>query len=175
MGLGLLRYSWGLQTKKTIFTWAAWALVVTSFVVWGQYFGDRGVAVGLCLFMLFGLGFMLFQMLRPRDPLKRKNSQDKELVRTKLATRSVVKGTGTFLYLGLGFGFLSFSTALGVHELMTLAGFHASNSLVAALFLFPIIWASFAAYFLTGSGRLVKSLKIAVWPIAGILLLIVGN
>lgn len=175
MGLSLLRYSWGQQSKKSFYSWAAWAFIVASFAFWAEYFGDRGVAVGLCLFILFALAFLLFQMLRPQEPQKRKNVKEKQLVKEVVPAKTVAKGTATFFYLCLGFGFWAFFTALGVHELMTFTGFHASNSLVAALFLFPIIWASFAAYYLTGAGRLKKSLKIAVWPLASVLLLVLGN
>ena len=80
-----------------------------------------------------------------------------------------------FLYVGLLMGLMAFIGALGFHEVMIFAGATMSDSLVLALFVFPMLWAAIAAYFLIGGAKLKKSIYLTAVPLFGTVLLMVGN
>lgn len=176
-GLALLRYSWGKRGRQSFLNLIAWLFIILALVLWGSNGGgDRGVAVGLCIFVCFALLFILREVFTANTNRNEKRRENEPKRHTTEKVRFVsAEGVMTFVMNGPILGGLAFLLAMSVHELMLMTGAHVSNSLVLALFLFPILWACLVAYFLIGMNRVVKSMTLIGLSIISVAALVMGN
>lgn len=175
-GLGILRYSWGLPKRSGLLNFGGWGLIAASLFAWNINGADRGVALGLCLFIVFALLF-IFREAWAGDASAGTIQKNRIVsARNRPHPRMVsLKGIGLFFVNGPILGAIAFAVAMACHEVMLASDAHASDSLVLALFLFPIIWASLVAYSMIGASRLGKLFTFIALPTLSALALITGN
>lgn len=184
-GLFALRQAWTKRQNQTErqmrrnLTLLGWGGILLALIIWSLSAGgaDRGVAWGIIIVSIQALFFIAYSAAQdktPRKAVKPVKIRD-QTAQSKITFILILKRCGTFLLASVLCGTVAFLTALGLHEIMGLAGAHASNSLVTALFFFPIIWAALASFVLiTQSRRLRWSVLLGCALIAG-LLLFLGN
>ena len=176
-GLGILRCSWGLQDRNSLMNLLGWGLIIGSLFVWKADGADRGIALGLCLFIVFALLFIFRESWVGGKALKRGQvRKPKTTIRKQAHPRIIsLRGVGLFLVNGPILGFIAFASAMACYELMLMYGSHASDSLVLALFLFPLIWAALVAYFMIGTSRFGKAFTFIALPALSAIALVTGN
>jgi hypothetical protein len=178
-GLGLfsLYRAWKGHPNKQLLSYSGWAMLLLALLFWGAAGGkDRGIALGAIVISLQALLFVTYQAFLDNAPKKARRRKIRKIKPTeKLSAIIIVRRIGTGLWVTLGCGALSFLTAIGLHELLWQTGVHASNSLVLALFVFPILWAGLSALSLTSHKRAMKLGTYALLGLSSTAILFIGN
>jgi hypothetical protein len=178
-GLGLfsLYRAWKGHPNKQLLSYSGWAMLLLALLFWGAAGGkDRGIALGAIVISLQALLFVAYQAFLDNAPKKARRRKIRKIKPTeKLSAMIIVRRIGTGLWVTLGCGALSFLTAIGLHELFWQSGMHASNSLVLALFVFPILWAGLSALSLTSHKRAMKLGTYGLLGLSSTAILFIGN
>lgn len=149
-GVGLfgLYVAWKSSDKQALLVWGCWAAIALALVAWAFAGGkDRGLALGAIVIILQALLFVCYQAARePKRTKPVKPAKLREGSSAKLSVGVIAKRIGSGIWVSLGCGLVAFLVAMGIHELFWQSGVHASNALVFAFFLFPIIWALISAF-----------------------------
>ncbi|WP_416878403.1 hypothetical protein [Litorimonas sp.] len=178
-GLGLfsLYRAWKGHPNKQLLSYSGWAMLLLALLFWGAAGGkDRGIALGAIVISLQALLFVAYQAFLDNAPKKARRRKIRKIKPTeKVGALVVTRRIGTALWVTLGCGALSFLTAIGLHELLWQTGVHASNSLVLALFVFPILWAGLSALSLTSRKRAMKLGTYALLGLSSTAILFIGN
>ncbi len=158
LGLFALYKAWRDKNTHALYIWGGWGLILSALIAWAIAGGkDRGVALGMIIIIFQALIFIGYQAAQDKAQNKpSKTPKRRHIEREKTSPFAVIKALTTGLWVSLGCGTLSFLTAMGLHEVFWLSGFHASNALVMALFLFPIIWAVLISLSLTSYRQKMK-------------------
>lgn len=178
MGLFALYRAWKGHPNRQLLTYSGWALLLVALLFWAFASGkDRGVALGAIVISFQALLFVAYQAFidkAHKKPLKARKTRSSKPAE-KIGFRVVSRRIGTGLWVSLGCGALAFLTAIGLHEVLWQSGVHASNALVSALFLFPLLWAALSAFSLTSRKW---GLKLGTYSLLGLssaLVLGLGN
>ena len=77
-GVGVLRFSWGKKARDRQLNLLGWGLLSASLYFWAQ-FGqpDWGIPVGVIVFILTALGFILYAMLEKQPEKVKREKQGK--------------------------------------------------------------------------------------------------
>jgi len=178
-GVGLfgLYLAWQSPRKQTLMVCAGWQAIVFAMVFWAFAGGkDRGVALGAIVVIIQALLVIGYQaskdrkLAKPSKPTKRRMQTQPKPSRLVIAKR-----VGITLWVSLGCGALSFLTAMGFHELFWQSGAHASNALVLALFLLPILWAGLSALSLISRSRTLKLTTYLGLALPSLAIIMIGN
>lgn len=175
-GLYALRSAWIARGSNRAFTLLGWALLIAAIIGFAIAGGpDRGVAMGMIIISFMALGVIGFGAIKdgtaaPKAPRTPRLSYRNKAARPSIARLVLAAMTGAIM-VGPVCAITAFVTALGLHEIMTIMGAHASNSLVAALFVFPIAWAALASFALISTRIIAKAaLFISLIVLSGALL-----
>jgi hypothetical protein len=178
-GLGLfgLYRAWQSPQKQTLLVWGCWLAIALALILWAFSGGkDRGVVLGVMVFIIQALGLIGCQaskdrkQAKPPKPVKRRVQ-----AKPKLNGQVIAKRVGVALWVSLGCGALSFLVAMGFHEVFWQSGAHASNALVFALFLFPILWAGLSALSLTSQSKKLKLVTYLGLALPCLAIIMIGN
>ena len=178
LGLFALYRAWKGHTKKKLLSYFGWAALFLAVILWAVSGGkDRGVALGIIVISLQALLFVAYQALIDKTPKKKRKTKKSRKLSTpeKVGFTVFSKRAGKALWVGVGCGALSYLTAIGLHEIFWQSGMHASNSLVLALFIFPILWASLSALSLTSQKTGLKLGTYAFLGVSSAVILCLGN
>ena len=178
LGLFALYRAWKGHPKKQRLSYLGWGVLFLALVFWAFAGGkDRGIALGIIVVSLQALLFVAYQAFIDKAPKKKRAAPKPRKIRSdeKLGLAVLFKRGGKSLWVSVGCGALSFLTAIGLHELFWNSGMHASNSLVLALFIFPILWASLSALSLTSQKTGLKLGTYAFFGVSSSVILCLGN
>ncbi len=178
LGLFALYRAWKGHTKKKLLSYLGWAALFFAVILWAVSGGkDRGVALGIIVISLQALLFVAYQAFIDKTPKKKRKAKKARKLSTpeKVGFTVFSKRAGKALWVSLGCGALSYLTAIGLHEIFWQSGMHASNSLVLALFIFPILWASLSALSLTSQKTGLKLGTYAFLGVSSAVILCLGN
>ncbi len=167
LGLFALYQAWKGHPKKRILSYVGWAMLFSALALWAISGGkDRGIALGIIVVSLQALLFVAYQALLDKAPRKKRKAQNPRRISVVEPTGFAVlfKRAGKAVWVSVGCGALSYLTAIGLHEVFWQSGMHASNSLVLALFIFPILWAALSAFSLTSYK---PGLKLGTYAVLG--------
>lgn len=158
LGLFALYKAWQNKNSPSLYVWGGWFLILLALLAWAMAGGkDRGVALGMIIIILQALSFVSYQAIQDTAPTRtNKARKTRHIKKEKKPPFVFFKTLMASLWVSLGCGILSFLTAMGLHEVFWQFGFHASNSLVIALFSFPVIWATFISLSLTSYHQKIK-------------------
>lgn len=174
-GLGLfsLYRAWKGHPNRQLLSYSGWAMLLLALLFWGASGGkDRGIALGAIVISLQALLFVTYQALLDKAPAKASKSRKARNIKLseKVGFFGYSRRIGTALWITLGCGALSFLTAIGLHEMLWQWGVHASNSLVLALFIFPILWAGLSVFSLSSKNW---TLKLGTYSFLGLVSLVI--
>jgi hypothetical protein len=133
----------------------AWGGLIVSLICWSFAGGiDRGLALGAIVICLLALGFIAFTALSSekggrRGGLRRRSMPD----RKGTVWGRFPQKIGFTLLAGPIAGLASYITAMGLHQALSMLGWHPANSLVMVLFIFPILWGVIATLVLISKRR----------------------
>lgn len=178
LGLFALYTAWKGHAKKQMLSYVGWLALLLALIIWAFAGGkDRGVALGMSVISIQALLFVAYQAFIDKAPKKApKSKRAKKLHPSEKASFVVLsKRIGTMLWVSVGCGALSFAAAIALHELLWQSGVHASNALVLALFIFPIIWAILSAFALTSQRRALKLGTYTLLGLSSTVILCLGN
>jgi|GEM_PF-1222300 len=178
LGLFALYRAWKGHAKKKLLSYLGWAALFLAVILWAVSGGkDRGVALGIIVISLQALLFVAYQAFIDKAPKKKRGAPKLRKMQSeeKLGLAVLSRRAGKALWVSVGCGALSYLTAIGLHELFWNSGMHASNSLVLALFIFPILWASLSALSLTSQKTGLKLGTYAFLGVSSAVIICLGN
>ena len=168
LGLFTLYRAWKGHPKKQRLSYSGWVALLLALILWAFAGGkDRGIALGIIVVSFQALLFVGYQAFLDKTPKKKRKPQKNRKLSTPERAGFTVfsKRAGKLIWVSVGCGALSYLTAIGLHELFWQSGMHASNSLVLALFIFPILWALLSAFSLTSHKA---GLKLGIYAFLGV-------
>lgn len=178
-GLGVfgLYRAWRSAQKQTLLVWGCWLAIALALILWTFSGGkDRGVALGVMVFIIQALSLIAYQASKDRKPAKPPKPVKRRVqAKLKLNSHVIAKRIGLALWVSLGCGALAFLVAMGLHEVFWQSGVHASNALVIALFLFPILWAGLSALSLTSQNKTLKLVMCLGLALPSLAIIMIGN
>ncbi|MEO9600161.1 hypothetical protein [Parasphingorhabdus sp.] len=176
-GLFILYRAWLENERSTKLLAAGWAALLGSLVFWIYAGGaDRGIALGLiviCLGALCFVGHSAAQQPANQTKVARKKKPSQKPPQAA-SFAQWGRSIGIILFLGPICGLLAFLIAMGVYEALDMVGTERANSLVTALFLFPILWAIIVSFCLISTRRIWKAAVLLCAPLLSAALIFVG-
>lgn len=145
-GLLGLYLAWQTRAAPRWHILGAWGLLLASLVCWMSAGGmDRGIALGVIVICLLALSIIAITALRSERG-GRQNTERRRVAQSRKVTvwGRLPQKLGFFLLAGPISGAASYIVAMGLHQALSMLGWHPANSLVMALFIFPILWGAVA-------------------------------
>jgi hypothetical protein len=133
--------------------------------------------MGLLTIILLSLLFIFhaFTTAPPREAKAARKGRTTSNKPSKANRGQYLNAIGMFLVVVFGCGASAYIAAMGLYEVMFMIEAELSDSLVLSLFLFPILWATFATLFLITDKIRSKAVLITVPSGIGACLLYLGN
>jgi hypothetical protein len=141
-GLGFLRVAWGRRAgPRGVVIVAAWLLIALSLLSWGAAAQERGVAIGVLIFVALAMACMVALFARQR-PAASSQSDRSGSLRDESKLTAGVLGRRVWIFVLAGPLSLIATCLLGglCYALLTRAGAATTDAIMVATLLAPVVW-----------------------------------
>lgn len=177
IGVSLLWNAWK-RRGATQLTWGGWFLIIAAVIAWGYASGKgRGLAIGSILISLQALAFIIFNAWSERGTKRKSKPLKKvpQVLSEKVDWTVYASRIGMACLVGPIAGIISFSAALGLHEVLGMMQVEAANAFAISVYVFPIVWASLSIFLLISTRSVFKTVVLSCMALLSALALVLGN
>ncbi|MBK5911392.1 hypothetical protein CCR85_07780 [Rhodothalassium salexigens] len=163
-GLGLLYAAWARPARGRWPVLAGWMAALVGAVLWGLADGgDRGVAVGVVMFVALALAVLLWRRRRGPVAAVRAGSAGRAAptAPTGAGPAGLGRRIGVGLLVGPGAGLAAVALVLALFGALDRAGAHVTAAIVAGYVVLPLLWAGLAVWALMAPGLARKAAVVA--------------
>ncbi|MBB4211021.1 hypothetical protein EV659_103210 [Rhodothalassium salexigens DSM 2132] len=171
-GLGLLYAAWARPARGRWPVLAGWMAALVGAVLWGLADGgDRGVAVGVVVFVALALAVLLWRRRRGPVAAVRAGSAGRAAPTVPTAPTATTgagqaglgRRIGVGLLVGPGAGLAAVALVLALFGALDRAGAHVTAAIVAGYVVLPLLWAGLAVWALMAPG-LARKVAVVAGP-----------